>query len=913
MKLLNNGEYAVCCPFPHTDNKGNTYYESRASAHINPEKNVYHCKVCGASHSEASFLAKVQGISYGKAVRLLQELEEKGEKSGSWDVFVDNLRNSETMMNLLRNLGIEDMIDELELGYRGDGIAFPVRVFGDILDVRTYDPEGNPKVKSEPGAYPLILPYDLWRNDDRPTLLCAGEKDMAIARKMGFNAITFTGGEMSFPTLFKHSFKGKTVYIAYDNDATGQRGSRKAATELTEAGAVVHIVDLSTVCVEEGEDIHDFFMKYKKSAKDLQDLMDNAPLFTQEEFEEARNEVYPLVRISEAFNTKYVNQTISSRVTILAKDEQPMEVPEVVELVKYKVTDKCRFPEGTTWVYTLDDENIKDILMMCDKGVKRKDVIAFIKSAVGIPDKEPFIRVKIKSSQAIYKAVVTDDMESEVLRNERPPAELTVYSLFPLESGRKYRIFYKRFPHPLQNQNIVGIVTNLEESDTSVRKFKVNDGVLESLKCFQAEKGKLNEKMDELAERVKAIAGPETMKELAWMVDLFYHTPLEFMFGDRKERGYLDMMIVGEPRSGKSQTTQALLNTYELGTIVSLKTASRAGLIGGSEQTSSGYRSRLGIIPRNHEGAIIFEEFSGGGKYIIRELTEIRSSNMVRIDKVNGSTRVPAMVRMLSISNTATGKEGNSIPIRQYPNGIKILLDLIGASEDIARYDLFLLIDKPKTYVSPTTKIDLEAFPKESYKNRVRWIWSRKPEQVRINRQVQEFIVECANNLNKKYDSHLQFFGAEAWKKLSRVAIATAAMVCSIDETGENLVVTEEHVQWAMKFMISCYDNEIFKLRQYVEEQRKYATCNEQAVQALQGIYNTNPTLVEQLEMSTSMTLAHLRSISGLSNDDFNKLVNRLAECYFIHYGEKIIPSERFRLAASRINRDAYVKGVGGL
>jgi hypothetical protein len=38
------GELAVKCPFPHKDEKGNTYFESVPSAHINQEDSLFTVK-----------------------------------------------------------------------------------------------------------------------------------------------------------------------------------------------------------------------------------------------------------------------------------------------------------------------------------------------------------------------------------------------------------------------------------------------------------------------------------------------------------------------------------------------------------------------------------------------------------------------------------------------------------------------------------------------------------------------------------------------------------------------------------------------------------------------------------------------------------------------------------------------------
>ena len=49
--IMPNGEHSVCCPFPHKDHLGNQYLEKHPSAHINPERDVFHCKVCSSGMS----------------------------------------------------------------------------------------------------------------------------------------------------------------------------------------------------------------------------------------------------------------------------------------------------------------------------------------------------------------------------------------------------------------------------------------------------------------------------------------------------------------------------------------------------------------------------------------------------------------------------------------------------------------------------------------------------------------------------------------------------------------------------------------------------------------------------------------------------------------------------------------------
>ena len=142
---------------------------------------------------------------------------------------------------------------------------------------------------------------------------------MAIARANGFNAITFTGGEQSFPKLFKASFKNKHIYLVYDNDQAGHEGSKKIAALLKDVGAIPHVVSGHyQVCTEKGEDIHDFFKKYGKTSQDLQEILDNTPEFTADEYEVERNKLVPLISLEQATQGIYHNR---SKIIVVFKND----------------------------------------------------------------------------------------------------------------------------------------------------------------------------------------------------------------------------------------------------------------------------------------------------------------------------------------------------------------------------------------------------------------------------------------------------------------------------------------------------------------------------------------------------------------------------------------------------------------
>ena len=935
IKPNDSGEAQVLCPFPHYDDEGNEYFESTPSAHINVNKDVFHCKVPNCKSktiSEKGGLSEFQvlslhlGISYGESVRMLKEMEGHLQSTNNWEKFENNLNPANEMIGkCLEAIGFdpsdsEDMefIRKLRLGYKGDGICFPVFLFNDYMGSFDYNPipteEGGKSRKVlEKGMSPALWPYDIWQEDERQeTYLVAGFKDAAIARRKGLNAVTSTHGEGKFPTLYKKSFEGRIVNICYDNDDAGREGAMQAAMILKEAGAKPRIVDISSVCTEKGQDIHDFFVLKERSAADLEELAYEAPFFSEDDYEEARAEVFPLVRLNDGVKSKHIGKVLSSRVSVVVDYAKAFRIPDVVEFEKV-LDDDGDMEKGDKVVWTLEDKDIHELLYLADSNLKEQDIEKNLRRITRLSKEANVVRRDL-SSVDVYKAIVMDDVEHEItdpdhFDKDYVPFELTLYSINQrLISGEKYRIFYKTVKHPYQASEVVGIVVKdgVETSDSFLNKFKVTEDIIESLKPFQVQEGEtVSDKMEELFQRSKAFLGPEANRPVFFTTELYYHTPLDFMFGDgRKERAYLEPMIIGESRTHKSATAKGLLQLYELGTFVSMKTSTIPALIGGSDKKNGEMKTKIGVIPRNHRGAVILEEFSGADPKFIKQMTDIRSSNMVKIERVAGTTQAPAKVRMLTLSNARAKNDGMTVPLSQYPNGMYVVRELVGATEDINRYD-FIVLKGPGKYIDPNTPVKSEAYPKESYMNRIRWIWSRKASQVYLNAQVREYIERCSTELRTAFECHIQLLGKETWKKLSRVAIAVAACVASISEDGESLVVKEEHVKWAKNFLFRIYDDELFNLRSYVAHERELESCDAMDVQTLQGVYQRYPGLVDQLCMAQTFSVTHLANMVNGDMKEFAKVMKLLTEAKFVIHDatNSIRPSQKFRTAEKKIKR----------
>lgn len=909
------GEVAVCCPFDHYTGNGLPYKETNPSAHVNTLERLFHCKVCGIGYSEAQFLQQIYGCSYMNAKRL-QRCFDTPEDRLMWNTTV---QLTEASKERLLSLGIsEQIIQDLNIrtpNGTADLMAFPVFMHGHLMDIRTYNPGAKPKVRSRANATAgLIIPYDDWVDTplSRVTLICAGEKDMAIARTHGFNAITITGGENTLPILMK-SFAGRSIAIVYDNDGAGIAGAKRLAVALLEHTSKVKVVTgFHEICKESGEDITDFFVKYGKTKQDLIQYIESAPIYTPTE--EDLQKRYPLMDLLTASSPNHINKLVQSNIQVVAVSEATFAVPAGILARKYRATgDKDTMQVGDFREWELTKNNIQDILHLIDNNFKEDTVNKNIKGLLRIPFDERCVKVEVLMKKTVFKAYVTDLFETTTTQAQ--PMEFTVYSVgHKLESGKKYMATYKLVPHPYKGQQLIMIIVDVQEANDSVSKFTITPEVKQHLNIIRNLEGSVADRINLMTEKVKGLIGYDGNNILIQAIDLSFHTALQFHFGTFKDiRGYLDTLIVGESRTGKSSTSDTLRKVYGLGVFTSLagNSATVPGLIGGSNKTANGYQTRAGIIPQNHRGLIIFEEFGKSHSNVVTELTDIRSSNEVRITRVSGTLTLPAMVRMISLTNVKS-TDGTIKSIASYPNGISIITELVGTAEDIARYDLLVVLsDRGANQIDPFWQPQ-EPFSPEIYRTRIRWIWSRTPEQILIDREVGLYVIEKANQLNQEYECHIKIFGTEAWKKICRLAIAVAGYLVSCSDDYNSIVVTKDHVDFAVQFLKNLYDNPTFKLKEYVEHEKRYSIIDDDAVAALQEIFNRSPSLVMQLEQSPRTSKNMLSAATGMTNDELNRQLNRLTSALFIRFANHdIIPTERFRLGLAKINRETFVRRVG--
>jgi hypothetical protein len=230
------------------------------------------------------------------------------------------------------------------------------------------------------------------------------------------------------------------------------------------------------------------------------------------------------------------------------------------------------------------------------------------------------------------------------------------------------------------------------------------------------------------------------------------------------------------------------------------------GLFGGANRVGDTFQLTWGAIPVNNGRLLIVDEFSGLAKEDFSKLTRVRSEGIAELTKGGIDAKTNANTRLIWISNPRGGRQVSS-----YSSGVKAVQSLIGANEDLARFDLVVVVKLDEVDINKinTEVVSIESpYTKEDLRKILLWTWSRKPEHVRFSKEALETILTKSISLSKRYSSAIPLIQGENVRfKIAKVACAIAAR-CFSTIDGEFLNVEKEHVIAAIKFIVRLYDGD---------------------------------------------------------------------------------------------------------
>lgn len=904
---FNREQTKVACPF-HKD--------EQPSASINTERSLFYCPVCVEGYNEVGFVAKVNDIPLVEAAKIVSKLEDT--QTETWNIIEKaELWADQTFLTELRKLITDETIEKLNLGLtKLNGKSFlsiPIFYNNVLVDVKHYNllkHSGMPKMMGKKGGENgYIFPYDIWKTDDRTTYIVEGEKDALVAREFGINAITLTGGAGSLPNkLVINAFKDKDVIVIYDNDSAGRSGAEGIFLSLRNKAKSVKYMDIADVVQKEKEDFADAVFKY---GLDI-DMFGFLPVydFDEELVKDTRN----YITMKDALINSQINKPIRSIINVSAEFEDVFALPIVAEIEKVARTsgdakNSLEIGSKFTWYYDTQ-RDLPKLLELIEYDAKKVNVHGKIRDYIGIPKVEEGVVVNTKQTETVYKYKIMD-ANSRLVVNEDDEGGinntmLDLYTFDKMEIGVEYDIEYKILPHPFRNQKLMAIAVQVERLDMG-RDFTVD---VERMKTMQT-KGTVAERVETLFQSAKHHIAKHLNFDMWLMSDLVMNSILEIDYGG-KTWGALDIFILGDTATGKSEVTKGLVDLYDFGHFLSLKTSTPIGLIGGSKKDGDSMVNTIGAIPRQHRKLVVMEEFSGAPPQFIKTMTDIRTTRRVHIIRVNGELNVACNLRMITISNPVGDERGLPKFLATFPNGVSPLMELINNPEDVGRYDGFILMPQIRERINPfLLKLEGKPIPQEDYAYKAKWVYTREAENVLFDEGVESYIWERAEYLNKRFESNFPLFGTKASIKLARFSVALASQILSVDESFQNIIVTKEIVDYIVNYFDKIYDNPLFKLRDYKVEYDSYAEVTKKDIKALQEIYPKHSNIIDFLVSTSSTSLQSLKANSALEGKDFSVLYTTLSQMKFIRMtGHSISPTMKLRRAYNDIDK-TFTVGAG--
>lgn len=801
---------------PHPDHE-----DTKRSASLNVKEGVWWCFGCEQGGPVDRLARQISSGEWGSAaVRAAAEKTSEPsarldpEDVGRWHKFLRSKRFRSERRWLMDARGLSlDTIKTYEVGWDPVRDVYTIPVYdteGFLVNVRRYDRNPKPdfpkmfsvKGHGKPTLYPLEnLEYS------GPIIICEGEWDALLTTQMGFPAITRTGAADVWHSVWNDFFRDRDVYVIHDMDAKGQRANTLVYSELASVASNVRIVDLPyPVEDKHGKDLSDYWLD-GHTASDFHKL-----LSTDER-------AYDLT-VLDSLDGARLGEVGRLSVRVAGVGSRSFLVPNLVSArcgQDYGEEECAACPmsalNGSTQFEIPPSD--KSVLGVMYGGAKAERQALMRNAPVNFDC--PNLAFNVETSHTVQKLFVTqaidqqtvDETHGEQAQHYNTIRQVHAVGVHDAISNENLEMVGCMHVNPKDHGNEF-VAWGVHKVETGLDRFELDDEMADMLSDqFYAPEGKVGKKLasiaDDTAEHVTRIYGRRNMHI---MMDLVFHSVLRFHVGREEIRkGWLDAIVVGETRTGKSEAALRLLQNYRAGEIISCESASLAGVLGGVQQLSgSEWVVTWGVIPFNDQRLVVLDEVSGLTPEEIGALSSLRSTGVAELTKIRAEKAL-ARTRLIWIGNPRN-------PRAHYTTGMHMLEDLVPKPEDLARFDLAMSVHAGEPGTERANEYrkrpPQRAYDDELLRALVMWSWSRKAEDIVVTPDTVEAIYETAKDLGSTYTERPPLVqSANVRQKLARVAAAMAARTfCT--EDGRHLQVRPDHVSTAAKFMRALYDNEKF-------------------------------------------------------------------------------------------------------
>lgn len=897
IKQVDENQYVSLCPM-HTD--------TQPSFGFNTKTGLWNCYAgCGSGNiftflqqhlnidtkqERIQWLCKYLGIKYDGSI--LQGIID----DAIWQEYHEKLINNHGLLLALNDKrGITiDTVKKFKLGQYNAKITIPIfDEKGKCVNIRYYafgktdithkmlnHKDDTDFSYGQMRLYPIanILQY-------QKLIMFEGEMDTILANQLGIPGITVTSGAGSFRDEWAPKFfKGKTIYICYDIDQAGKAGAIRVAKKIHRFAEKVYIVDLKQAITQPANaDFTDYIINSNYTVADFRVLIKDSKEYIEVENQSKRirNKEYKKVALSQSSHAANALVNIEVKALVSGKDYPPFEIPDKIRIecdgaMGEKICPFCPMFEcekNTKEIYLSDEIEKGSLLNLID--VSDIALFANIRKQIGIPANCNHWKSDIKTYVNIEELRLIPEIDFSNDENYEYVQHIVYYAGHGIRANIVYTFKGLALPNP-KTQQATALFYEAEPAIDSIDMFKVDENALKKLEKFKID---INCIEDYLAKRyndIEIASGIFERQDIATAYDIVLHSPLNFKFQGKQERGWMEMLLIGDSGCGKTELAKAMINLYKVGEFVTGESSTVAGLIGGLSQTAKKWHINWGKIPLNNRRAIFIDEISGMSIEDIALFSGVRSSGIAELTKIR-TEKTFAQTRKIWIGNPR--KMGQSSrAMMEYAYGVVAVKELIGNLEDIRRFDFVMSAHSgevhPDVYNQKKKEKKESIFTSDDYHTLILWIWSRKVDEIKFTTKATNLILKLASEMGQKYFHGIPIVeSADQRLKLARGAAAIAGLTYSTTD-GQNLIVELEHVQFFTDWIEKIYNKESMR---YGEWSRKESAKKKLKNQSAVDRVITNE-LVETFQDNNLefVNLSSLMDFTGLERSEAKVILSTL-------------------------------------
>lgn len=827
------GERRSCSPFSDT-------VDHNPSFSINVQTGLWRCFKTDRGGDFVSFKAILMATEfdpqtglavsdYGAAEReLLKELGVANAVDPKWvDECVEILQNDPGIMHHVTKLKPWNpgIMRQLKIGWSPEHGRIVIPIYdrnNKLVNCRMYRPGAIPKFvwrESNLGGN-FLWPRVAWRESS--VILVEGEPDALSLRSWGFPALSGTLGK-GHPVPDGDWWFGKYVYVLMDADKAGAEATESAVKRLRDKAADVRVCTLPEW---EGRpdkaDISDYIIYLRDQGFELEQIQrcitEILSCATQVELpHHVLDQDATDLSFRDSLNAANLGKRVRFTARVTAKSTSKFVLPTVYDIScpaeGHSYCKRCPMYQVHGLNRFMHDPRQKTTLKLIQTSEEKQ--IETMKEVHGIapqcPEPKSNTITAIDVEAVILNATPTSEMEmdQDTVERQRREAFVLVNSGGILEENRDYIFEGFMYAHPKTQQSVF-LLDKFTPATSAYENFHQTSESMQQLRQYCVQPGqtvadKLIEVAHDLSISTTLIYGRPDL-HLAYRT--VFHSVLSFPFAGRRiQRGWLECLVLGDTRCGKSEAFRQMSSYYGLGLLIDCKMQSVPGILGTVVQASSGeYYVVAGLLPQQDGRVVCFDEFvvpKWAGQSIIEVLSSTRSEGIVRISKA-AHAEFRARVRSIWLANPGGGK----LISQSSDSGVELIKRVIGQPEDIARFDLALTVaqsDVPPYVINNITRPTIPVYGKDVARMLLSWTYSRKPEHVYFTPEAEEAVIALSLRMCAKYESTIPLVEvADQRIRVAKMAVSVAAQVFSTNETGEMIVVTPQHVD-AVEFLYTVF------------------------------------------------------------------------------------------------------------